>query len=173
MTNILGQIPRVFVAWWRRALVLSLCSSSGRERPLRAPPTCSLHHSQLRCNRPHGAPPPKTHKNHHEQNIPHIPVWHNTRWCKRTAAHPPSNTPATRTGESPRSVRPNPASPRTKHTWRLCHRFRAENTVRGPWTTEMNVTRFCRVTISLCKCVCELPVDGIYQSLWAHWNQEF
>lgn len=50
-----------------------------------------------------------------------------------TAAHPPGNTPATRTGESPRSVSPSPASPRTKHVWRLTQRFRAQKTESGPF----------------------------------------
>lgn len=78
-----------------------------------------------------------------------------------TAAHPPGNTPATRTGESPRSVSPSPASPRTKHAWRRTQRFRAANTDSGPFTrtTEVNINHVCNIYSTL-QCLCES-----YQSL--------
>lgn len=51
-----------------------------------------------------------------------------------TAAQPPGMTPAMRTGESPRSVNPNPFSPLLRWTLRAgYHLFLAEKTERGPW----------------------------------------
>lgn len=72
-----------------------------------------------------------------------------------TAAHPPANTPATRTGESPRSVSPSPASPRTKHACRRTQRFRAANKDSGPFTrTEVNVKHVWNIYSTL-QCLCE------------------
>lgn len=54
-----------------------------------------------------------------------------------TAAQPPATTPATRTGESPLSVRPSPPSLLCRQTTRTgSQRARAQNTDRGPCSTE-------------------------------------
>lgn len=51
-----------------------------------------------------------------------------------TSAGPPGMTAAMRTGASPRSVRPKPASPRVTWTGPTSRQqFLAENTDRGPW----------------------------------------
>ncbi len=73
-----------------------------------------------------------------------------------TAAHPPGNTPATRTGESPRSVSPSPASPRTKHACRRTQRLRAANKDSGPFTrtTEVNIKHVWNIYSTL-QCLCE------------------
>lgn len=54
-----------------------------------------------------------------------------------TAAQPPGTTPATRTGESPLSVRPSPPSLLCRQITRVGpQRARAQNTDRGPCNTE-------------------------------------
>lgn len=61
-----------------------------------------------------------------------------------TAAGPPGMTAAMRTGASPRSVRPKPASPRVTWTGPTSRQqFLTENTDRGPWRRGEGVSATC------------------------------
>lgn len=123
-----------------------------RPQPSAGPPpphastTCRTARSGTRCSRPPAGRPPAGRR----ESDPS--PWHTcpgpvpspsfTRapstppGLALTAAWPPGITAAMRTGESPRSVKPKPPSPRV--TWMgpfSRQRFLAENTDGGPWGT--------------------------------------
>lgn len=113
--------------------------SAAPPRP-RASTTCTAARPPTRCSHPAGGQPPVGDAD--SQVAAARFGWRpgdlaSKAWAL-TAACPPGMTAAIRTGESPRSVKPKPPSPRVR--WMgptSCHRFLAENTDGGPWRRQV------------------------------------